>query len=147
MFSQILSWFRRMGSPSVLVPAWLLSKASMRPAAQPQGRLGWKTVSGLIIGSYFLLKTQGAGSFLQQCDKHQSHRDKTKQMDRAEARELSTLSQKRSSSVPLLHEITQSIKVTFSGFTSLTPCIFVPCVALFHGAHLFSTASFPFCLL
>lgn len=147
MFSQILSWFRRMGSPSVLVPAWLLSKASMRLAAQPQGRLGWKTVSGLIIGSYFLLKTQGAGSFLQQCDKHQSHRDKTKQMDRAEARELSTLSQKRSSSVPLLHEITQSIKVTFSGFTSLTPCIFVPCVALFHGAHLFSTASFPFCLL
>lgn len=116
-----------------------------RPAwgrGEPRGWLKkkaeWKAMSGLIMGSYFFLKTQGVPeASCSHATSTDPRKGKTKQMDWTEARELSTLSQKWSSSAPLLHERPRSIKVTFSSFTSLTWCIFLSRVAISWGSFIF----------
>lgn len=116
-----------------------------RPAwgrGEPRGWLKkkaeWKAMSGLIMGSYFFLKTQGVPeASCSHATSTDPRKGKTKQMDWTEARELSTLSQKWSSSAPLLHELPRSIKVTFSSFTSLTWCIFLSRVAISWGSFIF----------
>lgn len=132
-----------------------------RPAwgrGEPRGWLKkkaeWKAMSGLIMGSYFFLKTQGVSeASCSHATSTDPRKGKTKQMDWTEARELSTLSQKWSSSAPLLHELPRSIKVTFSSFTSLTWCIFLSRVAISWGSFIFRISrSHPaplrsFCLL
>lgn len=66
---------RRVGPCMISLSA--LSKASVRLTAKPEGTFeeestGGGQCQGLLKGSRCLLKTQGAGYFLQPCDKYQT---------------------------------------------------------------------------
>ncbi len=133
----MLASFSRPCLPLVCIPVWCWAflKANMRIYSWPwrdfwREGWGWRTMSGLIKRITFPSKDPG-GWLLPVAMRQASNslREKTKQMDWVESRELS---------ISFCTDSSPSIKVTSSGFTSLFLHTSLSPFALFHEAHLCS---------